>query len=253
MRKFADVTVILDRSGSMSGIRDAAIEQVNAFMARECKTPGEGCWTLVTFDDPDSAKGRCEPFPNVVFAQIPGKNPPRLTRESYQPWGMTALIDVVCLTINATGARLAAMPEHLRPDRVVMVIVTDGHDNESKEFKDFTSGDQFSKMNAMIKHQKEKYNWAFMFLGANQDSFANAKKYGIGAGNSSNFAYSAKGIGDAMLISTRGLRTSKADGLNENLLTSAAPDADANPVGANATSVDVNVAPPVATISSSKL
>ena len=67
------------------------------------------------------------------------------------------------MTINHVGQKLAAMPEWERPEKVLFTIITDGYENSSKEF-------DWPTIKNMIKHQREKYNWVFTFLGANIDT-----------------------------------------------------------------------------------
>jgi hypothetical protein len=64
---------------------------------------------------------------------------------------------------------------------MVMVIVTDGGENSSKEFNN-------KKIKEMIDHQAKVYKWQFTFLGANQDSFAVAANLGIAAESTSNYS-----------------------------------------------------------------
>jgi len=85
---------------------------------------------------------------------------------------MTALLDAVGKTINSVGTKLREMPESERPSQVVFVIQTDGHENHSSEFTN-------QQITDMIKHQTNKYNWQFVFLGADQDAFASAASIGI--------------------------------------------------------------------------
>jgi hypothetical protein len=49
----------------------------------------------------------------------------------------------------------------------------------------------------MIEHQRSKYNWEFVFLGANQDSFAVAGSYGIEKNMTMNYSADSKGMRDA--------------------------------------------------------
>jgi hypothetical protein len=99
---------------------------------------------------------------------------PALTMETYTPSGGTALLDAMGKTIDATGRRLAAMPEHARPGKVIVVIITDGEENSSREFT-------YPRVNEMICHQRDVYKWEFMFIGTNQDAIASASRIGIPA------------------------------------------------------------------------
>lgn len=56
----------------------------------------------------------------------------------------------------------------------MFVIITDGYENASREFT-------ADKVKAMIEHEKEKYGWEFIFLGANIDAVETASHFGISA------------------------------------------------------------------------
>jgi len=59
-------------------------------------------------------------------------------------------------------------------------------ENASREFT-------YKKINEMITHQKEKYNWEFLFIGANIDAVETASKFGIGADHAANYHADAQG------------------------------------------------------------
>ena len=163
-----DITLVIDRSGSMQAIRSDSEGGVNAFVAEQAQQPGEALLTLVQFDTEYEFVHRGVPVP-----QVP---PYRL-----EPRGSTALLDAVGGAILDRGARLETMAEEDRPGLVVFVIVTDGEENSSTEFSK-------DKIKEMITHQQDKYSWHFTFLGANQDAFAEAGGLGIHAGGTANYA-----------------------------------------------------------------
>lgn len=165
-----DITLVVDRSGSMGSIREDAEGGVNAFIEEQKRADGEAVLTLVQFDTEYEFLHRGVPINEVE----PYKLAPR---------GMTALLDAVGRAINETGGRLAAMPEEQRPGLVIFVIVTDGLENSSSEF----TRDQIREM---IQHQQEKYNWQFTFLGADQDAFAEAGAMGIDSAGVASFSKS---------------------------------------------------------------
>ncbi len=172
MRKdYCDITMVLDRSHSMSAVRESTISGVNEFVEKQKNQPGYATFSLVQFDDEYE----------VVYEAIPVEMVTESTLETFVPRGMTALLDAIGRTINRTGQRLNAMPEYERPDKVVFVIVTDGHENVSKEFNR-------NNIFEMIRHQDKKYDWEFVFIGANQDAIATATSIGILADNSVNYA-----------------------------------------------------------------
>jgi hypothetical protein len=163
-----DITLVIDRSGSMQSIQDDAQGGINAFIAGQLETPGEVLMTLVQFDTEYEFLYR-----GVRVHDVP---PYKL-----EPRGSTALLDAVGRAILETGERLAKMPEAERPGLVIFVVLTDGHENSSREFTK-------TQIRKMIEHQQNAYNWQFTFLGANQDSFAEAGEIGIAQSGIANYS-----------------------------------------------------------------
>lgn len=170
-----DITMVVDRSGSMSSIKSDAEGGINTFIKSQKTATGEALLTLVHFDTEYE----------FVHSGVPVQSVP-----GYQlvPRGSTALLDAVGRAINETGARLAAMEESQRPGLVLFVIVTDGEENSSKEFT-------LEQIRKMIEHQQTVYSWQFTFLAANQDAFAAGQSMGIGAAGIAGFV--ADRIGSA--------------------------------------------------------
>lgn len=165
---FTDITLVVDRSGSMEAIKSDAEGGINTFIKEQAQEPGEVLLTLVQFDtDYD-----------FVHVGVPIQNAPRYR---LVPRGGTALLDAVGRAINETGERLGKIPETDRPSLVIFVVMTDGEENSSREFTK-------AQVKSMIEHQQQAYNWQFTFLGANQDAFAEASEIGIGAGGAANFS-----------------------------------------------------------------
>lgn len=173
---FTDITIVLDRSGSMETVRKDTIGGFNSFVEAQRKIPGDCNVSLVQFDD------QYEP----LYTGRKVSEAPLLTTETFVPRGVTALLDAIGKTIIATGARLSAMPEADRPEKVLFVIVTDGGENASREFTR-------AKVFEMIGHQKAAYKWDFVFIGANQDAISVGASLNIAAGSSITYAANAQG------------------------------------------------------------
>ena len=172
-----DINVVLDRSGSMERVKTDTIGGFNEFLRTQKEAQGEANLTLAQFDDEYE----------IVYDGISIKDVPELTGETFLPRGYTALLDAIGCTIIASGARLAGLPEALRPANVIFVILTDGHENRSTEFT-------LAKINEMIQHQTDVYHWDFVFLGANQDAILTGRNLGIKTGNSMAFATNEEGV-----------------------------------------------------------
>ena len=114
-----------------------------------------------------------------------------LDHEKYYVRGMTALYDAVGKTILDVGYRLSKTPECERPEKVIFIITTDGYENASKEFTR-------EKVKEMIEHQTDKYNWEFMFFGANINSGEVAADIGVAPSAAYDFEATKSGIGKMM-------------------------------------------------------
>jgi uncharacterized protein YegL len=180
MKNKTDITIILDRSGSMESVKSDTIGGFNSFLSEQQKVEGEASLSLVQFDDQYE----------VVYLDKDINSAEKLTQETFQPRGMTALYDAVGRTINSVGQRLSELNESERPDKIVFVILTDGEENSSVEFS-------APKVGEMIKHQREKYSWEFIFIGANQDAVLSAKAIGISANAALTYAANAEGTQQA--------------------------------------------------------
>lgn len=179
-KDFTDITIVLDRSGSMLNVQTDTIGGFNAYIESQRQLPGECVVSLVQFDD------QYEP----LYSSKSVKDVPLLTTETFVPRGWTALLDAIGRTINETGRRLAGMAENQRPEKVLFVILTDGIENASKEFTR-------QKVFEMIGHQRSTYLWDFVFIGANQNAIQTGGSLNIGANSSMTYAANAIGTKSA--------------------------------------------------------
>jgi len=188
MKNATEIVMILDKSGSMEPLKQDAIGGFNQFLRDQQAETGEANLTLVLFDTVYTA------HPAVPVARIEPLNEAR-----YQPAGGTALLDALGRTIRDTGKRLSEVQEAERPDKVIVVTITDGEENSSHDFS-------LSDVRDMIAHQQDRYAWKFLFLGANQDAFAEAGKLGIDPGMARGFTPDSKGVHDAYRSSSEAVR-----------------------------------------------
>jgi uncharacterized protein YegL len=171
-----ELVFILDRSGSMSGLESDTIGGYNAILEKQKKEDGEAVITTVLFDD------RYE----LLHDRINLRGIAPITEKEYYVRGNTALLDAVGKTINKIGNAQKYTVEAERAERVMIVITTDGMENSSREFT-------YDKVRRMIEHQKSKYGWEFIFLGANIDAIATAERFGISEDRATNFHADSEG------------------------------------------------------------
>jgi hypothetical protein len=97
------------------------------------------------------------------------------------------LLDAVGGAIHHIGNVHKYAREEDRPAKTLFVITTDGLENSSRKYN-------FKEVKRMIERQKEKYNWEFLFLGANIDAVGEAGKLGISESNAVKYRNSGSGV-----------------------------------------------------------
>lgn len=188
------ITVLLDRTGSMASIRDDVIGGFNTFLAEQQAAPEPGTLTLVQFDSQD-------PY-EVITDFAPLRRVAPLTVETYVPRASTPLYDALGRGILDLEARLAAIPDALRPRRILYVVVTDGQENASREF-------DRTRVSALIKAKRES-GWEFIFLSADLAAFDDAQALGIGRNSSLLFGKHKRGNDVAWSLASGKIRERRA-------------------------------------------
>jgi hypothetical protein len=194
----AHITLLCDRSGSMSVIRDDAEGGVRTFIDEQRKVSGTCSLLLIDFDAPHGTE---TDWYRVVHDGDVAAAP----AYTLNPRGMTALYDAMARAIARTGEKLEAMPEDERPGKVFFVVQTDGQENSSRETT-------LTQLVEQIKRQEQDYAWTFIFLGMGPDSWAQAQAFvgtqmvnnvtrsaatGVAAGQT--YYVAAASIGDARM------------------------------------------------------
>ena len=170
---------LLDRSGSMEGLAGDVVGGFNQFVADQAEKPGKARLTAVQFDGGD-------PFEVIVDAKRISQVPP-LTSEVYQPRGVTPLYDAVGKLIGSADERIIQRKEKNWPEEDQLVIVfTDGLENASRKFGR-------RKVFDLITDRMDA-GWTFVFMGANQDSYAEGHKIGLVDGNVQNYAATPESV-----------------------------------------------------------
>ena len=165
-----ELVFILDRSGSMSGFESDTIGGFNSILDKQKKTDGKCYVTTVLFSD----------HSKLLHDRVDISEVKPLTDDDYRVGGCTALLDAVGKTIR----HIAKIHKYARsedvPEKTLFVITTDGYENASRRF-------DADEVKRMVEHEKEKYGWEFIFLGADIDAVETAGRIGIDRSRAANY------------------------------------------------------------------
>lgn len=162
-KNFIHVCFIIDESGSMSGSEKDVIGGFKTVIDEQKANTNGTCFvSYYKFDDKVEKMFIGKDINEVDY----------LTDKDYKPGGCTALFDGVGTAIDEIGAWLNSMTEDEKPEKNLIVIMTDGGENSSKEYN-------ASKVKEMIKHQEDKYNWTFIYMGSDLKDAADVNTLGV--------------------------------------------------------------------------
>lgn len=181
---YTHITYLLDRSGSMQALWSDVVGGYQALIEEHQACAGECSFTLVGFDCAYEKAIDVAPLASVDGGNLP-----------FAPRASTALLDALGRSIVETGQSLAAMDESERPDKVLFIVQTDGLENSSEEYT-------LAQVRDMVRHQREVYQWDFMFLGAGEDAIA-AQGVQAGIPQTSSASYSHQSTKRAMRSASR--------------------------------------------------
>lgn len=157
-----EIVFVLDKSGSMAELENDTIGGFNSLIQKQKSETGEALVSTILFSSRSM----------VLHDRIPLDQVQPMTNKEYQAGGCTALLDAVGGAIHHIGSiHKYARPEDV-PEKTLFVITTDGEENASCTYT-------LDKIRTMIKRQREKYGWEFLFLGANIDAVKTAGNLGI--------------------------------------------------------------------------
>lgn len=157
------VHVVLDRSGSMNRIKDDTIGAFNSYVETLAKEAPDSRLSLTIFDS-QSVDTITD---NAVIGEVP-----KLNATTYQPRGSTPLYDAIGKVVGLLG--------DAKGKNKALVVLTDGQENASREY----TKDAIKKL---LDEKQEKSNWLVLYLGANQDAFAEGAKFGTQAATTLNY------------------------------------------------------------------
>ena len=158
--------LVVDRSGSMITTAERMTEAMNEFLEAQAALEGKCLVDYAQFDTKYE----------VLYADRPVAE----AEAFIHPRGATALLDAIGKATNDLGRKLRNLPEAHRPGKVLVVVVTDGYENASREFTP-------EAVRALVRQQEDTYQWEYLFLGANIDAVAVGNMYGFKKDNSLTF------------------------------------------------------------------
>lgn len=169
------IIFVIDRSGSMQSVAKDMIGGFNQFINTQKENKvGECRVSFYQFDD----------IYEEVYKNLLVENVQDLDNKTYIPRNSTALLDAVGMTINNVSDELNVLSEEEKPEKVLVVILTDGEENSSQMFS-------IEQVRQLIT-EKTLANWEFVYIGANQDTWSVANSMGIAASNSISYVSSGK-------------------------------------------------------------
>lgn len=170
MKNLTELVFILDRSGSMYGLESDTIGGFNSMIDKQKNEYGDVLVSTILFNDKST----------VIHDRVNIDTIHPLRRSDYTASGSTALLDAIGCAIHHIGNIHKYSRKSDIPDKTLFIITTDGLENSSHIFN-------IEKVRNMINTQKEKYNWEFIFLGANIDAIGTARSFGINEDRAVNY------------------------------------------------------------------
>lgn len=172
------INFILDKSGSMAYCQEATISGFNEYL-QSLKKKAKGSkmlFTLTLFDT----------LLQKRYLMTPIKEVKPLNVETYIPDGLTALYDATVETIENAASKMDEMRELGNRVNSLVIVMTDGEENSSTEHNQ-------NCLKELIDKLKQDKRWTFVFLGANQDAWANANQMGFNEVNVVNWHNTSMG------------------------------------------------------------
>lgn len=173
---YTALMLVVDRSGSMSSIRNDMVGGLSSLVEEQTAEPGLLTLSMVTFDD----------VVELAHSMVTPEN----VEIVLEPRGSTALYDALGFALTTLQASIDALPDAVRPGNVQVVVVTDGEENASKQY----TGPALKRL---VTEKLEAQKWDIVFLGANQDAVMKAAEIGVKRESAMTYKADAKGVKDS--------------------------------------------------------
>lgn len=223
------IIAVIDKSGSMSSVAQEAMMGFNTFLAAQKKLKDKATMNVVLFSGPDQIT------PLYEDRILDVKEVEELTSENYRPNGNTALNDAIVQSMVSFKLKENAMKPSQQPDKVLVIIVTDGEENSSREYPK----SKIDEVKKLITKRKTE-NWQFMFICSTEDAALTGEALGVSKGNV--FQYTNDAVGNNIMYSTLSMATTSFrsasvksknfQAVSENLLSDEVIDAAKSQAGA---------------------
>ena len=176
MNNITEIVYILDRSGSMSGLEEDTIGGFNSMIDKQKETNEKALVSTILFNNKTT----------VLHDRLTIDKVNKMTSKEYYVGGCTALLDAIGGSIKHIGNIHKYARKEDVSTKTIFIITTDGMENASRNYS-------YEEIHKMIKRQKEKYGWEFIFIGANIDSVKEAERFGIDKGRTVNYMHDSIG------------------------------------------------------------
>lgn len=157
-QKNLKIVFIIDESGSMQGSEQDVIGGFNGFIERQ-KNENVGIVSVSLYKFNSDV--------SLVYLDVPINEIDSITKKDYIPNGFTALYDAIGMAITETGNKLSANKSKHNSENVLIVIITDGQENASKEYTSQT-------LKSLISTHEKLLQWNFIYMGVGINDFTDA-------------------------------------------------------------------------------
>ncbi len=172
-----EIICIVDKSGSMETLKNETIDGLNNFIKSQQVEDTACNFSLVQFNQELSATIVRQPIKQVRL----------LHSQDYQPNGYTALYDALGTTLQKAVQTIFTLPKELKPNKVMVFIITDGLENASRRYTKAT-------VQTLISKLTNNNGWEFEFYGANINSSAEAESIGVSRDKATNWDFNKFGV-----------------------------------------------------------
>ncbi len=144
-KNLTEIVFIIDESGSMYDLKKDTIGGFNSVLEEQRGKEGEVLVSTVLFNQ----------HSRVLYDRVPLSKIENMGDTSYNPNGMTALLDAIGGAIHHIGNVHKYARNEDVPENTLFIITTDGLENSSTKYS-------AEKVKKMISKQQKKHGWEFI-------------------------------------------------------------------------------------------